>query len=668
MSLIKKLGYTLKIYLALAIMLGMTSFANSAYQYEDYDFYDPYDEIEYDSEKEDIYYNDDEMLSLSEKHQGAETWDDYYAEAHHIYSDIPKGFKKRLRNFFDFIHSYRLVIEDIGKDWHSHEWDYEENDDHHEDNDDNFDGSISIQLTKAFGGATYNEDLSSYVIPSSANDKSGFRGRFNDYYPLNFEDGGQIHFTATSEQPAHITFWLKSKFKRHKHIKTDSILVSGECATYSVDISSNKPSVYKALYMFITERDIPVSIGEIVIGNDIPSCDQESNDLDDGETDGSDTDDSNTDDSNTDDSNTDDSNADGSDTDGSDTDGSNTDDSNTDGSDTDDSNTDGSDTDGSDTDGSDTDGSDTDGSDIDDSDIDGTDPDGSDTDGSDTDGSDDTSNETTKPVQRITVSNQPSGLLGDTAQIEVTYDASTNNNQLSGLGLRIHFDSSVLTFNAVSNVLEQDIIVNGEGPINDVDDFDNDPQTDSFISFGWASLFNNWPNTELPSVLMNITFGVSASVDLNSVNSTQINFSDITTSTGYEFETVNLNLELTETESTWDFDGNGDADALTDGLIMMRYSFGLRGDSMADNVMAANSVMSAPQVEERIQKSMQIADIDNDGNVDALTDGLILLRHLFAIEDENLTHGAIGISATRKTRTAIKQHLNKHMPKKKQKD
>ena len=615
MSLIKKLGFTLKVYLALAVMLGMASFANSAYQYEDYDYYD---EIEYDSEKEDIYYNDDEMLSLSEKYQGAETWDDYYAEAHHIYSDMPKGFKKRLRNFFDFIHSYRLVIEDIGKDWHSHEWDYEENDDHHEDNDDNFNGSISIQLTKAFGGATYNEDLSSYVIPSSANDKSGFRGRFNDYYPLNFEDGGQIHFTATSEQPAHITFWLKSKFKRHKHIKTDSILVSGECATYSIDISSNKPSVYKSLYMFITERDIPVSIGEIVIGNDIPSCDQESNDLDDGDTDGSDTDSSDTDDSNT---------------------------------------------DGSDTDSSDTGGSDIGGSDTDDSETDGTD-----TDGSDTDGSDDTSNETTKPVQRITVSNQPTGLLGDTAQIEVTYDASTNNNQLSGLGLRIHFDSSVLTFNAVSNVLEQDIIVNGEGPINDVDDFDNDPQTDSFISFGWASLFNNWPNTELPSVLMNITFGVSASVDLNSVNSTQINFSDITTSTGYEFETVNLNLELTETESTWDFDGNGDADALTDGLIMMRYSFGLRGDSMADNVMAANSVMSAPQVEERIQKSMQIADIDNDGNVDALTDGLILLRHLFAIEDENLTHGAIGISATRKTRTAIKQHLNKHMPKKKQKD
>ena len=625
MSLIKKLGFTLKVYLALAVMLGMASFANSAYQYEDYDYYD---EIEYDSEKEDIYYNDDEMLSLSEKYQGAETWDDYYAEAHHIYSDMPKGFKKRLRNFFDFIHSYRLVIEDIGKDWHSHEWDYEENDDHHEDNDDNFNGSISIQLTKAFGGATYNEDLSSYVIPSSANDKSGFRGRFNDYYPLNFEDGGQIHFTATSEQPAHITFWLKSKFKRHKHIKTDSILVSGECATYSIDISSNKPSVYKSLYMFITERDIPVSIGEIVIGNDIPSCDQESNDLDDGDTDDSDTD--------------------SSDTGGSDTGGSDTDDSETDGTDTDDSETDGTDTDGSDTDSSDTDGTDTD--------------------GSDTDGSDDTSNETTKPVQRITVSNQPTGLLGDTAQIEVTYDASTNNNQLSGLGLRIHFDSSVLTFNAVSNVLEQDIIVNGEGPINDVDDFDNDPQTDSFISFGWASLFNNWPNTELPSVLMNITFGVSASVDLNSVNSTQINFSDITTSTGYEFETVNLNLELTETESTWDFDGNGDADALTDGLIMMRYSFGLRGDSMADNVMAANSVMSAPQVEERIQKSMQIADIDNDGNVDALTDGLILLRHLFAIEDENLTHGAIGISATRKTRTAIKQHLNKHMPKKKQKD
>ena len=262
------------------------------------------------------------------------------------------------------------------------------------------------------------------------------------------------------------------------------------------------------------------------------------------------------------------------------------------------------------------------------------------------------------------MSNQPAGLLGDNVEFEISYSTSNDNNQLSGLGLRVHFDSTILTFNSLSNVLQQDIIVSGEGPTNDVDDFDNNPQTDSYITFGWASLFNNWPNVELPSLLVKATFGVSSSVDLDTVSTTAVNFTSIASAAGYEFEAEGYALELAETESTWDFDGNGDADALTDGLIMLRYSFGLRGETLADKAMATNSQMSVPQVEERMVGAMAIADIDNDGDVDALTDGLLLLRHLFAVDDEQFTQGAVGIHASRKTKAAIKQHLNKHMPKK----
>jgi hypothetical protein len=61
---------------------------------------------------------------------------------------------------------------------------------------------------------------------------------------------------------------------------------------------------------------------------------------------------------------------------------------------------------------------------------------------------------------------------------------------------------------------------------------------------------------------------------------------------------------------------------------------------------------------------MKIADIDNDGDVDALTDGLLLLRHLFAMQDDSLVNGAVGQKAARKTKHAIKEHLNKYMPKK----
>jgi hypothetical protein len=299
---------------------------------------------------------------------------------------------------------------------------------------------------------------------------------------------------------------------------------------------------------------------------------------------------------------------------------------------------------------------------------DGDDPADDDSTGDDSTGDDSTGDDSTGdslPIQLVSVSNQPLGLLGENIVVDLAYSASDDNNQLSGLGLRVHFDSTVLTLNSIDEVLLQDVIVNGEGPVSDAEDFDNDPQTDSYITFGWASLFNNWPNAAFPSTLAKVTFGVSSTVDLDALTSTAINFSGITTAAGYQFDSQSFTLELSETESTWDFDGNGNADALTDGLIMMRYSFGLRGDSMTDNAMSEDSQMSVAQVEERLSSSMKIADIDDDGKVDALTDGLLLLRHLFAMDDESFTHGAVAHSASRKTKYAIKHHLNKYMPKKK---
>ena len=40
-------------------------------------------------------------------------------------------------------------------------------------------------------------------------------------------------------------------------------------------------------------------------------------------------------------------------------------------------------------------------------------------------------------------------------------------------------------------------------------------------------------------------------------------------------------------------------------------------------------------------------DVDGNGNADALSDGIILLRYLFGIRGEALTEGALGPNATR---------------------
>ncbi|MFL2530341.1 MAG: leucine-rich repeat protein, partial [Porticoccaceae bacterium] len=262
--------------------------------------------------------------------------------------------------------------------------------------------------------------------------------------------------------------------------------------------------------------------------------------------------------------------------------------------------------------------------------------------------------------QIIKVTNSPKGILGKTAVLEVSYDTGDSNNQLTGIGMRVHFNSSLLGFKEITNLIEQDIIVSGDGPHNDEDDFDNDPLTDQYISFGWASLFGNWPNVELPIVLMNIAFDVFDTIDTDAIAETNINFSKTAFTVGYEFEAENYNLELKT--ASWDFDGNGHADALTDGLMMLRYCFGLRGDSVTTSAMAIDSPMNSEQVVAEIESALDMADIDDDGEVGALTDGLILLRYLFGLRADQLTAATVSLTANRSSNEAIEAYIEAYMP------
>ena len=83
-------------------------------------------------------------------------------------------------------------------------------------------------------------------------------------------------------------------------------------------------------------------------------------------------------------------------------------------------------------------------------------------------------------------------------------------------------------------------------------------------------------------------------------------------------------------EGSWDFDNDGVADALTDGLLLLRYAFGLTGDALVASAISESSPLTPEQVEVEVAASTApFADIDDSGNVDALTDGLLLLRYLF---------------------------------------
>ena len=185
----------------------------------------------------------------------------------------------------------------------------------------------------------------------------------------------------------------------------------------------------------------------------------------------------------------------------------------------------------------------------------------------------------TKALQQVSVDGSPVGRAGDSLDISVTYNVSDNNPSLTGLGFRLHYDSSVLTFNDFGFLFDGSLFADNEDDFNDLD---NDSSTDKYVTVGWVSLFSTFPGV-LPQNLTTVNFSVASDTNLEL---TPINFTSDNTAAGYAFSSDNYVLDIVS--ATWDIDGNGKADALTDGLTLLKASFGLSGQSMIEGSIATD--------------------------------------------------------------------------------
>jgi hypothetical protein len=52
-----------------------------------------------------------------------------------------------------------------------------------------------------------------------------------------------------------------------------------------------------------------------------------------------------------------------------------------------------------------------------------------------------------------------------------------------------------------------------------------------------------------------------------------------------------------------------------------------------------------------------LADVDGNGQIDALSDGMLILRYLFGLEGDTLIRGVVASNATRSTAEEIQAHL-----------
>jgi len=108
-----------------------------------------------------------------------------------------------------------------------------------------------------------------------------------------------------------------------------------------------------------------------------------------------------------------------------------------------------------------------------------------------------------------------------------------------------------------------------------------------------------------------------------------------------------------------DIDQNGIIDALTDGILILRYLFGSRGENLTQNAIGPGALRTDPTAIVAYLEQLRdsLLDVDGNGLADALTDGILIIRYLFGIRGDALVDGAIGQNATRTTGEAIASFL-----------
>jgi hypothetical protein len=95
--------------------------------------------------------------------------------------------------------------------------------------------------------------------------------------------------------------------------------------------------------------------------------------------------------------------------------------------------------------------------------------------------------------------------------VSFTLVYTTNpSHTTTGLGVRMHWDSTELTFVNLTNVFATDNIATGTAEA-DASNFDGDAATDMFVNVAWTNIGGNWPAG--PSNLYTANFTTTAAYD-----------------------------------------------------------------------------------------------------------------------------------------------------------
>jgi hypothetical protein len=114
---------------------------------------------------------------------------------------------------------------------------------------------------------------------------------------------------------------------------------------------------------------------------------------------------------------------------------------------------------------------------------------------------------------------------------------------------------------------------------------------------------------------------------------------------------------------SFDVDENLEAQPLTDGLLVIRHLFGFSGDSLTSGAVSGEAGRdSSEAIAGYLTDAESQLDIDGDGESKPLTDGLLLIRYLFGFSGDSLISGAIGSGAERDTAEEVQAYIKERVP------
>ena len=109
---------------------------------------------------------------------------------------------------------------------------------------------------------------------------------------------------------------------------------------------------------------------------------------------------------------------------------------------------------------------------------------------------------------------------------------------------------------------------------------------------------------------------------------------------------------------SWDIDGDGEASFTTDGILILRFLFGFRGDALVKGAVGQKATRSTAEIEAFLTDNLDILDIDQDGEARPLTDGLLLVRYLAGFRGDTLVRQVVNQRGLRTNTDDIERYLD----------